>query len=94
MCSCSAADGSADLSAVKNVAIAIGKGLKKNDVIALNPSVPPGTTEKIVIPILQKYSGLAVENDFYMVYNPERIYEGRAIEDIERKVSWSCCWIR
>ena len=80
-----AADGSADLSAVKNVAIAIGKGLKKNDVIALNPSVPPGTTEKIVIPILQKYSGLAVENDFYMVYNPERIYEGRAIEDIEER---------
>ena len=80
-----AADGSADLSAVKNVAIAIGKGLKKNDVVALNPSVPPGTTEKIVIPILQKYSGLAVENDFYMVYNPERIYEGRAIEDIEKR---------
>ncbi len=80
-----AADGSADLSAVKNVAIAIGKGLKKNDVVALNPSVPPGTTEKIVIPILQKYSGLVVENDFYMVYNPERIYEGRAIEDIEKR---------
>ena len=80
-----AADGSADLSAVKNVAMAIGKGLKKNDVVALNPSVPPGTTEKIVIPILQKYSGLAVENDFYMIYNPERIYEGRAIEDIETR---------
>jgi nucleotide sugar dehydrogenase len=80
-----AADGSADLSAVKNVAIAIGKGLKKNDVVTLNPSVPPGTTEKIVVPILQKYSGLAVEKDFYMVYNPERIYEGRAIEDIEKR---------
>lgn len=80
-----AADGTADLSAVKNVATAIGKGLKKNDVVTLNPSVPPGTTEKVVIPILQKQSRLKVEDDFYMVYNPERIYEGRAIEDIEER---------
>lgn len=80
-----AADGTAELSAVKNVAVAIGKGLKKNDVVALNPSVPPGTTEDVVIPILQKQSGLTVENDFYVVYNPERIYEGRAIEDIEQR---------
>ncbi len=80
-----AADGTADLSAVKNVATAIGKGLKKNDVVTLNPSVPPGTTEDVVIPILQKQSHLTVEDDFYMVYNPERIYEGRAIEDIEER---------
>ena len=80
-----APDGTADLSAVKNVAVAIGKGLKKNDVVALNPSVPPGTTEEVVIPLLQKESGFKVENDFYVVYNPERIYEGRAIEDIEQR---------
>lgn len=80
-----AADGTAELSAVKNVATAIGKGLKKNDVVTLNPSVPPGTTEKVVIPILQKHSHLKVEDDFYIIYNPERIYEGRAIEDIEER---------
>ena len=80
-----AADGTADLSAVKNVAAAIGKGLKKNDVVALNPSVPPGTTEDVVIPILQKQSGFTVEDDFFVAYNPERIYEGRAIEDIEQR---------
>jgi hypothetical protein len=80
-----AADGTADLSAVKNVATAIGKGLKKNDIVTLNPSVPPGTTDDVVIPILQKQSHLKVEDDFYMIYNPERIYEGRAIEDIEER---------
>jgi nucleotide sugar dehydrogenase len=74
---------SADLSAVKQVTTAIGHGLKKGDVVSLNPSVPPGTSEDIVIPLLAKESGLKVEQDFYMVYNPERIYEGRAIEDIE-----------
>src|SRR5919107_1768998 len=80
-----AADGTAELTAVKNVATAIGKGLKKNDVVTLNPSVPPGTTEDVVIPLLQKQSGMTVEDDFYVVYNPERIYEGRAIEDIEQR---------
>ncbi|HET7148639.1 MAG TPA: nucleotide sugar dehydrogenase [Candidatus Nitrosopolaris sp.] len=76
---------SPDLTAVKDVSTAIGKGLKKGDVVALNPSVPPGTTENVVLPILQKESGLEVENDFYMIYNPERIYEGRAIQDIEER---------
>src|ERR687891_809701 len=76
---------SADLSAVKQVATAIGQGLKKGDIVSLNPSVPPGTSEDIVLPILEEESGLKIERDFYMVYNPERIYEGRAIEDIEER---------
>jgi nucleotide sugar dehydrogenase len=80
-----APDGTADLSSVESVTTEIGKGLKKNDVITLNPSVPPGTTEDIVIPILQKQSNLRVEDDFYIIYNPERIYEGRAIQDIEER---------
>ena len=74
----------ADLTAVKEVSIAISKGLKKADVVALNPSVPPGTTEDIVLPLIEKETrGLKVEDDFYLIYNPERIYEGRAIGDIE-----------
>ena len=76
---------SADLTAIKQVASAIGRGLKKGDIVSLNPSVPPGTSEDVILPILEKESGLQVEGDFYMVYNPERIYEGRAIEDIEER---------
>lgn len=76
---------SADLAAVKHVATSIAKGLKKGDIVSLNPSVPPGTSEDVVLPLLEKESGLKVEQDFYMVYNPERIYEGRAIEDIEER---------
>jgi len=76
---------SADLAAIKQVASAIGRGLKKGDIVSLNPSVPPGTSEDVILPILEKESGLQIERDFYMVYNPERIYEGRAIEDIEER---------
>jgi nucleotide sugar dehydrogenase len=75
---------SADLSAVKQVASSIARGLKKGDIVSLNPSVPPGTSEDVVLPILEE-TGLKVEQDFYMIYNPERIYEGRAIEDIEKR---------
>jgi nucleotide sugar dehydrogenase len=77
-------DLSADLNAVCSVANSIGKGLKKGDVVSLNPSVPPGTTEKIVIPTIENASGLSVKRDFIMIYNPERIYEGRALQDIEQ----------
>ena len=82
-----ASNRSADLAAVKDVASAIGRGIKKGDVVSLNASVPPGTTEDIVLPIIEKESeeNLRVESDFYMIYNPERIYEGRAIEDIENR---------
>src|SRR5207244_4752201 len=78
---------SADLAAIKQVASAIGRGLKKGDIVSLNPSVPPGTSEDVILPILEKESGLQVERDFYMVYNPERMYEGRAIEDVEEGYS-------
>jgi nucleotide sugar dehydrogenase len=76
-------DLSADLSAVSEVATMIGKGLKKTDVVSLNPSVPPGTTEDVVIPIIENESRLKITSDFCMIYNPERIYEGRAVKDIE-----------
>lgn len=76
---------SPDFTALNEVSSAIGKGIKKDDVVALNPSVPPGTTEDLVLPIIEKESGLKVEDDFYMLYNPERIYEGRAIQDIEER---------
>jgi nucleotide sugar dehydrogenase len=75
----------ADLYAVGEVATSIGKGLKKNDIVSLHPSVPPSTTEKFLIPILEKFSKLKLNKDFFVIYNPERIYEGRAIQDIEEE---------
>ena len=73
----------ADLSAVKEVTLAIGNGLKRYDIVSVHPSVPPGTTEKFLIPLLEKSSGMKAASDFFVIYNPERIYEGRAIFDIE-----------
>jgi len=57
------------------VTLAIGTGLKRNDIVSVHPSIPPGTTEKFLIPILEKSSGMRAASDFFVIYNPERIYE-------------------
>lgn len=76
--------GKADLNALVSVSKSISKGLKKGDTVIVCPSLPPNTTEKIILPLLEQGSNLKGEKDFYLIYNPERIYEGRAIADIEK----------
>ncbi len=68
---------------LRNVSRTIGLGLKKYDLVVIESSVPPGTTETIVRPILEETSGLKAGEDFYLAYSPERIYVGRAVKDIE-----------
>jgi nucleotide sugar dehydrogenase len=63
----------------------LGQGLKKDDFVILESSVPPGTTSNFIKPILEQVSGLQAEKDFYLAYSPERIYVGRALEDIEER---------
>ncbi len=72
-----------ELSALLSATTSISKGLKKGDAVVICPSLPPGTTQTIVKDILEKNSKLKVEKDFFLVYNPERIFEGRALQDIE-----------
>ncbi len=72
-----------DFSALISVTNNIAKGLKKGDAVLISPTIPPGTVEKIILPILEKGSKLKGERDFFLIYNPERIFEGRALEDIE-----------
>ena len=72
-----------DLNALLSVSKNIASGLKKGDAVLISPSIPPGTTENLVLPILERYSKLKGERDFYLIYNPERIFEGRALQDIE-----------
>lgn len=65
------------------VADAIGKGLKKGDMVILESSVPPGTTEGVFKSRLEEVSGLTAGRDFHLAYSPERIYVGHALQDIE-----------
>jgi len=63
-----------DLQFVKSSAETISKYLKKRSLVILESTVAPGTTEEILLPILEK-SGLK-QNDFYIAHCPERIDPG------------------
>ncbi|PSN89283.1 hypothetical protein B9Q00_01995 [Candidatus Marsarchaeota G1 archaeon OSP_C] len=63
----------------------ISTGLKKGDTVILESSVPPGTTKNSVKPRLERKSGLVAEEDFYLAFSPERVYVGRAYEDLVKR---------
>ena len=73
---------SADLRFLYSAVEDIITGLKKNDIIIITPTVPIGTSNKIIKWIENK-SKLKVEKDFFLIYTPERISAGQAISDIE-----------
>ena len=53
-----------------------GKCLNKNDIVIYESTVFPGCTEEICIPILENYSNLIENKDFFCGYSPERINPG------------------
>jgi nucleotide sugar dehydrogenase len=61
----------------------VGKVLKKDDLVILRSTVPVGTTRKIVMPILEKTSAMKAGKDFYLVFAPERVVEGKALEEMK-----------
>ena len=55
---------------------AVGRFLKKDDIVIYESTVYPGATEEICVPILEKFSNLKYNQDFYCGYSPERINPG------------------
>lgn len=60
-----------DLSYIVNTSETISKYLRKGQLVVLESSTWPGTTEEVMRPILEK-SGLAYGKDFYLAFSPER----------------------
>jgi UDP-N-acetyl-D-glucosamine/UDP-N-acetyl-D-galactosamine dehydrogenase len=54
----------------------VGKLLQKDDLIIYESTVYPGATEEVCIPILEQFSGLKFNKDFFCGYSPERINPG------------------
>lgn len=77
-------DGSIDLSQIIDASKQVGKALKKKKdyhVVVVKSTVVPGTTEEIVIPILEKESCKKAGKGFGVCMNPEFLREGQAIRD-------------
>lgn len=54
----------------------VGKVLKKGDFVIYESTVYPGATEEDCVPVLERYSGLKMNEDFFVGYSPERINPG------------------
>jgi len=54
----------------------IGKVLKKDDIVIYESTVYPGATEEVCVPVLEKFSNMKFNEDFYCGYSPERINPG------------------
>jgi len=77
-------DGSINFKFIKKASEDLGfyiKSLKNYHVVTIKSTVVPGTTENVVRPILEKYSGKEAGQDFGLCMNPEFLREGSAVED-------------
>lgn len=68
-----------DISYVRDSASAIAKYIKKGSMVVLESTTYPGTTEELLLPILEKGSGLKCGEDFYLAFSPERVDPGNLI---------------
>jgi len=64
-----------DYTALVNTSKVIASRLQKNQIVVIESTINPGTTEEIVLPELLK-SGLEYNKDFYLAHCPERIDPG------------------
>lgn len=69
---------------LESAARTVGRLLKYGDAVILRSTIPVGTTRDVVIPILERASGLTAGRDFYVAFAPERTVEGKALEELRR----------
>jgi len=80
-----------DLSYLYSASRIVANNLKKNDLVIYESTVYPGLTEEECVPVLEKYSNLKFNIDFFVGYSPERISPGdsKKLKNINKVVSGS-----
>ncbi len=75
------ADPQADMSFVRAAAESIVPVLQPGNLVVLESTSPPRTTQDVVAPILER-SGLTAGKDFYLAYTPERVLPGQILREL------------
>lgn len=65
-----------DMTPLVKASETVGKVLKQGDIVIYESTVYPGATEEVCVPVLEKFSGLKFNQDFFCGYSPERINPG------------------
>ena len=73
-----------DLTPLIKASETVGKVLKPGDIVIYESTVYPGATEEDCVPILEKFSGLKYNTDFYCGYSPERINPGDKVHTLTK----------
>ena len=68
---------------IKEICSSIASNLRPGNLVILRSTVPVGLSRKLVIPILEKESGLLCGKDFHLSFAPERTAEGKAIKELK-----------
>ena len=76
------ADAQPDWAVLDAVVADIGAGLRRGTTVAIETTVPVGTTRTRIAPALEAASGLRAEEDFWVVFSPERVFSGRVLRDL------------
>jgi GDP-mannose 6-dehydrogenase len=77
-------NGNLDLTHVRHACEQLGRGLKNKTVrhtVVIRSTILPGTMRRMVIPVLEEYSGKKAGKDFGVCNNPEFLREGSAVMD-------------
>ena len=83
----SQANGNLDLRYIRRICEHIGEAIRNKEArhtVVIRSTILPGTMHKIVIPILEQYSGKKAGIDFGVCNNPEFLREGSAVKDFHR----------
>lgn len=71
-----------DLNPLISASKMLGEIIKKEDIVIYESTVFPGCTEEECVPVLEKYSGLKFNEDFFVGYSPERINPGDKVNTL------------
>ncbi|MFA4984245.1 MAG: nucleotide sugar dehydrogenase [Candidatus Omnitrophota bacterium] len=72
-----------DISYIREAVRGIGRNIKKGTLVVLESTTYPGTTEEVILPLLEK-GGLRHNRDFYLSFSPERIDPGNKTYPVGR----------
>ena len=68
-----------DISYVRDSTIQVAQYIKRGSMVVLESTTYPGTTEELMLPLLEEGSGLKCGEDFYLAFSPERVDPGNLI---------------